>query len=116
MLSKSLLKKIKKARLLKDYKQEDIAEKLNVSVPTYSRFERGITKTNYDLIKEVCSILDIDLYELENNRDTVVEIINQEDEKELDFDAQVESLIDLLEKQKRTNHIILKKLRSLSIN
>ncbi|MBL4593446.1 MAG: helix-turn-helix transcriptional regulator [Flavobacteriales bacterium] len=116
MSNESLLKKIKKARILKELKQKDIAKKLNVSIPTYSRFERGITKTDYNLIKEVCSILDLDFYSLENDDVDIFseDGITYDTKTSLEISSQLKTLIILLEKQQQTNAIILKNLKSFT--
>jgi len=57
--SNKLLEKIKNTRLIQGINQEKIANFLKISVPTYSRFERGITKTDYELVLKSCSFLNI---------------------------------------------------------
>jgi len=121
MSTESLLKKIKAARILKGFKQQDIAKKLKISIPTYSRFERGITKTDYNLTKEVCVILDLDFYNLENetvnifNEDSITynTSLNTEEKTSLEISSQLKKLITLLEKQQQTNAMILENLKSL---
>lgn len=115
----NILKKIKLARINKNYSQKDMAEKLMISIPTYSRFERGITKTNYNFLTKVCNLLgininlldsaiDMDLvedflpvYETTSSKTTTTGSISQ---KEID------ALIKLLEKQQEVNKLILEKL------
>jgi len=124
MSNENLLKKIKKIRLLKEYGQKDIAEKLNISIPTYSRFERGVTKTDYSLLKKVCSILEIDFYDIESDS------ISKNDENDILYDkynlgskraadpimqSQVKGLVSLLEKQQKANEVLLKKLKSMKL-
>ena len=121
ILEKNFLKGIKKARISKEWKQEDIAKKLNVSIPTYSRFERGITKTDYNLMKKVCSLLEIDFYALETENSNIFHedntdyetIENIDNETRMEIGAQLKSVIALLEKQQQTNAILLQKLKSL---
>jgi len=64
--SNKLLEKIKNTRLIQGINQEKIANFLKISVPTYSRFERGITKTDYELVLKSCSFLNINLYDWED--------------------------------------------------
>ena len=122
MLNEQLLKKIKKERRIKELRQKDIAEKLNISIPTYSRFENGITKADYNFIKEVCSILDLDFYKLENNP---ADSFNEDsetynitppivDKNYIEISNQLKTLLALLEKQQQTNVVILKKLKLLT--
>ncbi len=117
----NILKKIKLARINKNYSQKDMAEKLMISIPTYSRFERGITKTNYNFLTKVCNLLGINI----NLLDTAIDMDLVEDflpvyettsskmsttttgsisQKEID------ALIKLLEKQQEVNKLILEKL------
>jgi len=115
----NILKKIKLARINKNYSQKDMAEKLMISIPTYSRFERGITKTNYNFLTKVCNLLgininlldtaiDMDLvedflpvYETTSSKTTTTSSISQKE---------IEVLIKLLEKQQQVNKLILEKL------
>lgn len=48
----------------KNYTQEALAEKLNVSKNAVSKWERGINLPDVSLMKELCNILDISLNEL----------------------------------------------------
>lgn len=125
---KLLLKKIKLSRLSKDWTQENMAKKLNVSIPTYSRFERGVTKTNYAFLQKVCALLEINLeslnYEFKNDSLAVLE----EDETTYGENELIKTkgnfsissknlnyLIGLLEKQQEINHEILKKIKALKV-
>ena len=49
--------RLKKARLAKKMTQEDLAEKLDVSVAFLSRVERGNSHINLKRLNEICSIL-----------------------------------------------------------
>lgn len=52
--------RIRKSRIEHQYTQENLAEKLNVSVAFISRIECGTTHINLSRLSEICSILDID--------------------------------------------------------
>ncbi len=52
--------RIRKSRIEKNLTQENLAEKLNVSVAFISRIERGSTHINLTRLSEICSILNID--------------------------------------------------------
>ncbi|MEN8125714.1 MAG: helix-turn-helix transcriptional regulator, partial [Bacteroidota bacterium] len=58
---KMILKKIRIARLEKDYSQEYMADYLGVSQSAYSNLEKGKTKMNLKCLKKISKILDIDL-------------------------------------------------------
>ena len=53
--------RLKKARLAKHLTQEQLAEKLDVSVAFLSRAERGDVKVNLSRISQLCDILDISI-------------------------------------------------------
>lgn len=116
----NILKKIKLARVNKNYSQKDMAEKLMISIPTYSRFERGITKTNYNFLTKVCNLLGINI----NLLDTAIDMDLVEDFLPVYettsskittttgsiSQKEIEALIKLLEKQQEVNKLILEKL------
>ncbi|MBP3501915.1 MAG: helix-turn-helix transcriptional regulator [Clostridia bacterium] len=53
-------KRIKKSRIENNLTQEDLAEKLNVSVAFISRIERGSTHINLTRLSEICTLLNVD--------------------------------------------------------
>ena len=53
--------RLKKARLEKHLTQEQLAEKLDVSVAFLSRAERGDVKINLSRISQLCDLLDISI-------------------------------------------------------
>ena len=52
--------RIRKARIDNNLTQENLAEKLDVSVAFVSRIECGTTHVNLTRLSEICSILNID--------------------------------------------------------
>ena len=56
--------KVKFMRQLKGYSQEDIAEKLGMSVKGYSDIERGKTNLQMNRLEEIAQILGVDTLEL----------------------------------------------------
>lgn len=52
--------RLQKARLQKGLTQENLAEKLDVSIAFLSRVERGNIRVNLKRLSEICSILDMD--------------------------------------------------------
>lgn len=58
--------KIKKVRELKNYTQEYMAEKLNVSQSTYSRYEKDGNDLTVSQLKEISDIFDMKVDELIN--------------------------------------------------
>ena len=53
--------RLKKARTSKGLTQEQLSEKLDVSVAFLSRAERGNVKINLSRISQICDILDISI-------------------------------------------------------
>lgn len=51
--------RIRKARLAKNITQEELAEKIDVSVAFISRIERGTSHINLKRLSQLCNILDI---------------------------------------------------------
>ena len=51
--------RLRKARLVKEMTQENLAEKLDVSVAFLSRIERGLSHINLKRLSQICSILDV---------------------------------------------------------
>ena len=51
--------RIKQARMSKKLTQEDLAEKLDVSVAFLSRIERGSTHINLNRLNQICTILGV---------------------------------------------------------
>ena len=51
--------RIKQARLAKNYTQEDLAEKIDISVAFLSRVERGNSHINLKRLNQLCGLLDV---------------------------------------------------------
>lgn len=97
--------RIKQKRKALNLTQENLAEKLSVSVGYVSQVERGITKISLDLLGEISDILGCDIAELvtdssvKSNGYLVNEIserISALDEKERQF---IFGIIDLMNKR-----------------
>lgn len=117
MDNKALLKKIKHTRLIKELSQEDMAKNLHISIPTYSRFERGVTKTNVNLLKNVSKILEIDFFNPIVGVNDSFKMVNEsstayETKTEI-IENKLKTLIKLFEKQLEINTFILSKLKDL---
>ena len=56
--------KIRRIRESKEWSQEQMAEKLNMSLNGYAKIERGETKLYLDKLEQIAQILDIDIVEL----------------------------------------------------
>ena len=51
--------RIKQARLAKNMTQEDLADKIDISVAFLSRVERGKAKINLNRLNQLCNLLEI---------------------------------------------------------
>ena len=60
----SVNEKIRKIREAKDWAQEQMAEKLNMSLNSYAKIERGEIKLYLNKLEQIAQILDIDIVEL----------------------------------------------------
>ena len=60
----SVNEKIRKIREAKDWSQEQMAEKLNMSLNGYAKIERGETKLYLDKLEQIAQVFDIDVVEL----------------------------------------------------
>jgi transcriptional regulator with XRE-family HTH domain len=56
--------KIRSLREAKNWSQEDMAAKLNMSINGYSKIERGETKAHIPKLEQIAEVLDVDLIEL----------------------------------------------------
>lgn len=60
----SVNEKIRKIREAKDWSQEQMAEKLNMSLNGYAKIERGESKIYLDKLEQIAQVFDIDVIEL----------------------------------------------------
>ena len=60
----SVNEKIRKIREAKDWSQEQMAEKLNMSLKGYAKIERGESKIYLDKLEQIAQVFDIDVIEL----------------------------------------------------
>lgn len=60
----SVNEKIRKFREVKDWSQEQMAEKLNMSLNGYAKIERGESKIYLDKLEQIAQVFDIDVIEL----------------------------------------------------
>jgi transcriptional regulator with XRE-family HTH domain len=81
--------KIKKYRELKNYTQEYMAEKLDISQNTYSKIENGGIKLTVDRLKQISDILETPVEEIINGENQVYNFHNSNIEK---FYGYIESL------------------------
>lgn len=65
----SVNEKIRAIRETRNWSQEDMAEKMNMSKNGYAKIERGETKLNLHKLEQIANIFNIDVLELIKNDD-----------------------------------------------
>lgn len=61
---KELSKKIRLLRHQRTWSQEDVANRLHISIPAYSKIETGITDVNISRLGELADIFELSLVQL----------------------------------------------------
>lgn len=69
--------KIRVIREVKQWSQEEMAEKMNMSTTGYSKIERGETKLNLHKLEKIAAIFNIDVLELMDTNKCGVFLINE---------------------------------------
>lgn len=64
--------KIKLMREMKHWTQEDVAEKLNMSITGYAKIERGQTNVSVERLKQIATIFNLNIEELLDDAGTPV--------------------------------------------
>lgn len=71
--------RLKEARIKKGYTQEQLSEKIDVSVAFLSRVERGDTKINLTRLNELCELLGVSQgYILDGSSSTSTNYLNND--------------------------------------
>lgn len=61
---KTLGKKIRLLRHQKGWSQEDVAKRLDISIPAFSKIETGITDVNLSRLDQISKLFDLSIVEL----------------------------------------------------
>ena len=102
---KTLGDKIRYFRNLKNWNQEEIAHRLNISLPAYSKIERNITDVSFSRLNQISKVLGITVVELLS---TSLKSMEQTDlqklltEKEKEINRLQKRIIELLEKKNKS--------------
>lgn len=70
--------KIRLTREQFNWTQEDMAEKLSMSISGYSKIERGETKVNLQRLQQIAEVLNINVFDLIPQNDGEICLINHE--------------------------------------
>lgn len=67
---KTLGKKIRLLRHQKSWSQEDVARRLDISIPAFSKIETGITDINLSRLEQISKLFDMTVVQLLTYNDT----------------------------------------------
>lgn len=87
----------------KNLTQEQLAEQLNISNKTVSKWETGKCMPDYSVIKNLCEVLEITIFELMDGEEEKESIRAYDEEQTLELLRRVQEL----ERQKNTLHGML---------
>jgi len=108
---KTLGKKIKLLRHQRSWNQEDMAKRLDISIPAFSKIETGITDVNLSRLEQISTLFDMDVVQLltfnddnkEQNKNTEMETLaNRVKEREAEIVQLQKKIIDLYEELRRS--------------
>lgn len=71
---KNLGKRIRLLRHQKGWSQEDVAKRLEISIPAFSKIETGITDVNLSRLEQISKLFDLTIVEL-------LTFVNSEEQK-----------------------------------
>ena len=100
---------ISKLRKEKKLTQDDLAEKLNVSTKSVSRWETGRNMPDYSILKDLCEILDISVNELINGEKVEKDKIIEE------YDNNLINVLKEYKRMKKVKNILLFILLGIAI-
>ena len=67
---KTLGKKIRLLRHQKSWSQEDVAKRLDISIPAFSKIETGITDVNLSRLEQISTLFEMSVVQLLTFNDT----------------------------------------------
>jgi len=103
---KTLGKKIRLLRHQKSWSQEDVAKRLEISIPAFSKIETGITDVNISRLEQISKLFDISVVQLLTFNDTegleqyhseVEELTQKLHEREIELIDLQKKIIELYE-------------------
>ena len=100
---KTLGQKIRYVRNIKDWSQVEMADKLNVSLPAYSKIERDITDLSFSRLNQIAKVFGMTVIELLSVSSKPSEQTNLQKtlvEKEKEINLLQKKIIELMEKKK----------------
>lgn len=93
--------KIRVMREVKQWSQEEMAERMNMSTTGYSKIERGETKLNLHKLEQIAAIFNIDVLELmDTGNKGVVFLMNENGDHSANYYGNDEKIAVEIEKLK----------------
>ncbi|WP_374163500.1 helix-turn-helix domain-containing protein [Arcticibacter sp. MXS-1] len=108
---KTLGKKIRLLRHQKGWSQEDVARRLDISIPAFSKIETGITDINLSRLEQIAKLFDMTVVQLLTFNDTeqqekyiseLESISKRLQERETEVIQLQKKIIDLFEELRRS--------------
>ncbi|WP_256010507.1 helix-turn-helix domain-containing protein [Desertivirga xinjiangensis] len=108
---KTLGKKIRLLRHQKAWSQEDVAKRLDISIPAFSKIETGITDINLSRLEQIAKLFDMTVVQLLTYNDneqqekyvSELEVISKRlQDRESEVIELQKKIIDLFEEIRRT--------------
>lgn len=111
---KTLGKKIRLLRHQKGWSQEDVAKRLDISIPAFSKIETGITDINLSRLEQISILFDMTVVQLltfndseqeqkyNSELETVVKKLNDREAEVIDLQKKVIELYEELRLNKAT--------------
>jgi transcriptional regulator with XRE-family HTH domain len=100
---KTLGQKIRYMRNLRGWSQEEIADRLDISLSAYSKIEKNITDLNFSRLTQIAKVFGMSVLELFSVSSKPVEQTNPQKilaEKEKEINRLQKKIIELMEKKK----------------
>ncbi|HLT87390.1 MAG TPA: helix-turn-helix transcriptional regulator [Sphingobacterium sp.] len=96
----ALGKKIRLLRHQKGWSQEDVAKRLDISIPAFSKIETGITDVNLSRLNQISKLFGMSLVQLLSTSDSEEERQAQDEIDELNNKLQIREA-EVIELQKK---------------
>ncbi|MBD1432136.1 MULTISPECIES: helix-turn-helix domain-containing protein [Sphingobacterium] len=96
----ALGKKIRLLRHQKGWSQEDVAKRLDISIPAFSKIETGITDVNLSRLNQISKLFGMSLVQLLSTSDSEEDRQAQDEIEELNSKLQVREA-EVIELQKK---------------
>jgi transcriptional regulator with XRE-family HTH domain len=100
---KTLGKKVRLLRQLREWNQEDMAQQLDISIPAYSKIESGITDMSLSRLVQIAGLFNL----------TPIELLEYGEEKDTSEERELEAMVHTLNEQEQQIIGLQKKVISL---